>query len=195
MTIYIVEGIDKIGKTTALNKVKTLLGFQGKIVHLCSDFDTDLGQNIKRIFTHDYIDNSTRLGLVRAAREDFTVKTLCHLDINNEIILLDRYVFSTLVYQLNSEIVPNEELSPEANAYFLLKHCIKVIFCAVKEIKPIQCDSLFEQEYRTLATQDKFREVFQKLKVDYIEIPVEDFVSPQMITNAILESENDSSNF
>ena len=93
-----VEGIDKLGKTTLINKLSSYYGLFGYDVVIWNDFDTIFGQKVKEMFHVEHLEDTTRVALLRNLRK-FSTKKLDKLYLTNTIVILDRFCLSTIAYQ------------------------------------------------------------------------------------------------
>lgn len=98
--LVVIEGVDKLGKTTLVNSLKMYYGLLGKDVTVLSDFSTPFGLALKPFFCNSIISNKARLTLIRELRNHMIATCLDPLlDRPDHIIILDRFVLSTMVYQ------------------------------------------------------------------------------------------------
>lgn len=94
----LVEGIDKLGKTTLINKLASYYGLFGYDVVIWNDFDTIFGQKVKEMFHVEHLEDATRVALLRNLRK-YSTKKLDKLYITNSVVILDRFCLSTIAYQ------------------------------------------------------------------------------------------------
>ena len=186
--LIIIEGIDKLGKTTAIKDLESYYKKKGIKVHVLNDFYTDYGKMVKRIFLDMRTNNKTRLELVRCARNDMIDNVLSKLNLSNDIIIMDRFIFSTIIYQ-NMNISNFEVNTPEINLFWRYKSYMRILLVTTRYINnndPKLKLSAFEKRYRTEETQNNFRKVLSQIaKQNYKEILVEKFVTAEDLIKAI----------
>lgn len=108
--IYVFEGIDNVGKTTIVQKLKekicetteyecTIVAFPGNAPRTLGSLVYDIYHNQKRYFEESL--NETSLQLLHIASHiDLLQRKLRKLNSEKCIVLLDRYWWSTYVYGL-----------------------------------------------------------------------------------------------
>lgn len=100
------EGIDGSGKTTQIHLLKSALEKEGKVVHVFREpGTTETGEQLRSIVLGKKLDRLTELFLFLASRRQFVVEKLQHIP-DNEIIIIDRYIDSTVAYQAFSRGIP-----------------------------------------------------------------------------------------
>ena len=94
------EGIDGSGKTTQAKKLKEYLESKGKKVSLYREpGGTQVGEIIRKIIIENHLDERTEILLFEASRSRlFEEKIIKELN-KGKIIILDRFILSTLAYQ------------------------------------------------------------------------------------------------
>lgn len=103
----LIEGIDRIGKTTLINKLALYYRLFGHKVHVWNDFDSVFGKKVKDLFHVEQLEDSNRLALLRNLRKFSTIK-LDELFYSNDIVILDRFALSTIAYQSNVDNLSKE---------------------------------------------------------------------------------------
>lgn len=99
-TLFSFEGIDGVGKTTVIEAVKQKLDEQGyRVIILREPGSTQLGEKIRDILKS----NTPRRGysemlLFQASRSEM-IETYLKDNTQNDIVLIDRYIDSTVAYQ------------------------------------------------------------------------------------------------
>lgn len=99
--IYAFEGNEGCGKTTVINKLAQRLTDEGHEVLITREpGGSELAEKIRElIMNEENIDDSTELMLFLAARMDHFNKVILPALKENKIVLIDRFIDSTLVYQ------------------------------------------------------------------------------------------------
>lgn len=104
MTLIVLEGLDFTGKTTTIKQVLPLLKskYPDKKIHLFKEpGDTTVGEEIRtQLFQHGAnMSPQTKLDLFLTARRALIKEKLIPLLENGDIVILDRYIASTIAYQ------------------------------------------------------------------------------------------------
>ena len=99
--IYAFEGNEGCGKTTVMNKLAQKLIDEGHEVLITREpGGSELAEKIRNMIMNEKnIDDSTELMLFLAARLDHFNKIILPALKENKIVLIDRFIDSTLVYQ------------------------------------------------------------------------------------------------
>lgn len=97
------EGPDGCGKTTISKQVENMLinyiGDASKVVWTREPGGTEVGDKIRDILTNCNVDPRTEALLFAASRTENTWKKIMVEKSKNKIVLCDRYIHSSLVYQ------------------------------------------------------------------------------------------------
>ncbi|GAB6078261.1 dTMP kinase [Hydrogenobaculum acidophilum] len=93
--IIVFEGIDGSGKSTQLNIVYELLK-EKNVKLLREPGSTEIGDKLRDILKSQKLDPKTQTFLIEASRTHMIEK---HLKGFDGIVLLDRYIYSTIAYQ------------------------------------------------------------------------------------------------
>lgn len=147
-TLIVFEGLDGCGKTTQIKLLYKFLKKRSKVKLLREPGSTKIGEKIRALLKNqEHVSPLTQLLLFTAARNALLEK-LKHQ--SWDIILLDRYIYSTYAYQ----------------GQFVDKSVIDQLQQIVDPIKPT-CVFLFLHKKRThiqdqleLTDQDKVKEIF-----------------------------------
>lgn len=151
------EGPDACGKSTVSREVQKKLEqyFNGedKVVLVREPGGTEVGEKIRNILTNYDVDPRTEALLFAASRSENTWKNIMVAKQKNKIILCDRYLHSSLVYQ---GIVKN----------LGFKNILKINQFGIGKIKP---DIVFyfdidEKESYKRKTNDKTRNTYDRLE-------------------------------
>lgn len=97
------DGCDGCGKTTVITKLAKLIADAGCRVCVCKDpGTTKLGESIRAIVkgTSTYLSTEMELKLFEVARESLYTEVIAPALLDKEVVLCDRYINSTYVYQL-----------------------------------------------------------------------------------------------
>ena len=167
--IYVFEGIDNVGKTTIVQRLKekislsmececTIVAFPGNEPRTLGSLVYDIHHNQSQYF--DVFLNETSLQLLYIASHiDLLQRKLVKLNAERCIVLLDRYWWSTYVYglagELNSNIV-QAILEPELIHWKNVN--VKKIFLLERETRERdydeEKDKIIVGLYRELASKD-----------------------------------------
>lgn len=94
------EGAEAVGKSTQIKRLKKRLESEGFNVCLTREpGGTDLAENLRRILKTKDMSPLTELFLVEAGRSDHVEKVIMPRLKRGDIVLCDRFVSSSLVYQ------------------------------------------------------------------------------------------------
>lgn len=158
------EGVDKSGKSSQIDKLKQYLLNKGRNVETFGCLhglpSVDLIGNIILNKKVDKIDAITELLLYQAARRELIVNFIKPALETNKIIILDRYIESTLVYQgilrnINfADIDYLNKLTTDnivPNVTFLLKvskknYIERMQNTEITELDKIEIDAMYEYE-------------------------------------------------
>ena len=99
--IYTFEGNEGCGKTTVINELAKKLTSEGHEVLITREpGGSELAEKIRNmIMKEEKLNTSTELMLFLAARLDHFNKVILPALKENKIVLIDRFIDSTLVYQ------------------------------------------------------------------------------------------------
>lgn len=129
--VYVIEGGEGVGKTTAINNIKTYveqLGISNKYSFYSGSGGTSIGDHCKNIILeHSDIDPLSQLFLFLTARNELYKKI--EIDISNgKTVIVDRGILSTIAIQLpniknvETDILHKMLLSVHDNKY--IQHVI-----------------------------------------------------------------------
>lgn len=97
------EGVDGTGKSTQLEKCRTWIEGLGRSVLVCRDpGSTELGLRLRELLlkrSELRIDDSAEMFLFMAARAQMVSELILPALERDEVVLCDRYLLSTVVYQ------------------------------------------------------------------------------------------------
>jgi dTMP kinase len=94
------EGAEAVGKSTQIKKLRDRLEREGFKVSLTREpGGTELAEKFRQILKHEEMSPLTELFLVEAGRSDHVENVIRPRLARGEIVLCDRYVNSSLVYQ------------------------------------------------------------------------------------------------
>jgi dTMP kinase len=98
--IITLEGGEGVGKTTQASLLKDFLDKIGRrVISLREPGGSALSESIRTLFLKNQMDTMTELMLLLAARRD-NIKTLIEPALNaGSVVIIDRFIDSTLVYQ------------------------------------------------------------------------------------------------
>lgn len=167
--IFVFEGIDNVGKTTIIKKLKSEIStktkyncfdiaFPGKEINTLGHLVYDIHHHQEKYFNEPI--NSTSLQLLHVASHiDLLQRRIKPLSNNNDIILLDRFWWSTYVYGLADNIrkdVIETIIAPELKYWEEIK--INSIFLIEREkreqVYEKSKDEFIRNQYRELALED-----------------------------------------
>jgi dTMP kinase len=168
--LIVFEGIDGAGKSTQAEILVEKLGEQGySVVYFREPSDSKWGREIKRKAQHaDSLTPQEELELFQRDREENVKNNLKPSLERKEIIILDRYYFSTIAYQGAKGIDPesirkrNETFAVRPDLVFIMDVAAGVGLERIEDRE--QKDMLFERE-DYLA---KVRQLFQSFQGDNI---------------------------
>lgn len=133
------EGMDACGKSTAIEKAKDYLEAKGFEVILTREpGGTELGENLRNIIKEKDMCLSTEINLLNAIRLEHLHQKIIPALNKNKIVLCDRYIDSTLVYQILA--VEEERLEKERDLLLEYKKPLqeirkKLLLSTLKQIK------------------------------------------------------------
>jgi dTMP kinase len=106
------EGLDGAGKSTQVEKLKKYLETKGRTVSVFREpGGTDLGERVREVLLYgDDILPWTEASLFAAARAELIGRLVWPALEAGDVVILDRYIDSTLVYQGKARGLPFEEL-------------------------------------------------------------------------------------
>lgn len=105
------EGLDGSGKSTQLAILKQALEAKGKNVFVTREpGGTKLGEGIRDLLLHHDMEDYTRALLYAASRYELSKVIKERVD-NGDIVLCDRYIFSSLAYQTTNDAEIEEVLN------------------------------------------------------------------------------------
>lgn len=96
------EGIDGSGKTTQIRLLKEFLEANGRSVHLFREpGGTDIGEEVRSFLLDESfnLEQMTQMILFLSSRSELIRKVVKPLLESGEIVILDRYIASTIAYQ------------------------------------------------------------------------------------------------
>lgn len=102
MPLIVLEGIDGSGKTTQIRMTKEFLENNGRPVHVFREpGGTEIGESIREILLHSEHPPHpvTQLMLFQASRAELIHTVVTPLLAKGSIVLMDRFVGSTIAYQ------------------------------------------------------------------------------------------------
>lgn len=103
--IIVLEGIDKSGKSTQANLLKERLSKDYKVdIFSFPDYSTRIGQEIKAFLNNNVKYNARTRHLLFSANRWENKATLDELINNNDILILNRYYQSNIVYGLTDNL-------------------------------------------------------------------------------------------
>lgn len=191
------EGLDKCGKTTQLKKLYTyLIGKNYPVSKYSSLIGDDVVTSIGNIILDkkNILDPITELLLYEAARREAVVKYIKPDIQEGKIVLLDRYIDSSIAYQgglrkvncdfinyLNEAVVEN--LKP--NIVFLIKVCKQTYIERIKDtlindLDRIELDSM--NNYHLIDNAYKFLE-YTNEKIISIKEDTEENMFKEILTH------------
>ena len=111
---FVLDGVDGAGKSTQLEMFVQWLGEQGHDVVTCSDpGSTELGEQIRSILLGKHetpISMRAEMMLFTTARTQLIQQVIKPAMARGQTIVLDRYIFSTVVYQGHAGDLDPEEI-------------------------------------------------------------------------------------
>lgn len=164
------EGIDGSGKSSASQKIKQLLqDNKYNVVMLREPGTTELGEMIREILMYNEMDEKTKLMLFLTSRADLVNKELEQYRDKKTVILCDRFIDSTMVYQAHIKGY-DKELIDNVNKFivgdFIPDLTLWFDIDSETALKRTHADAT-----RELTLYDKQeKEYFEKLTEGYLEI-------------------------
>jgi dTMP kinase len=109
--LIVFEGADGTGKTTLLHQAADFLERQGKhVVILREPGSTVIGEQLREIVLNQDVSPLTETLLYAAARAELLSNLKASMLNPNTVVLLDRYMYSSLVYQGKVRGLPLEDV-------------------------------------------------------------------------------------
>jgi len=112
--IFVFDGVDGAGKSTQLEMFVRWLRERGDDVVTCNDpGSTELGERIRSVLLGDHeipISIRAEMMLFTTARTQLIEQVVKPAIKNNQTVVLDRYIFSTIVYQGHAGDLDPDEL-------------------------------------------------------------------------------------
>lgn len=164
------EGVDGSGKTTVATKLYSVLRNKGYKVHYYKeDLVDEFSLSIRKILTSSNVDLETKTFLFFALRANLIKNYLVNLD-NDDIVLLDRFVDSTIVYDSLLERIPIQ-LIQDVNSYLLNKYKITIDYTVI-----VDCDTeVVKERMKMKRTQYLYdsdsEETIQQVRNLFLSLP------------------------
>lgn len=168
--LIVIEGIDGAGKTTQAKRLlDTLLEKGMDAVYFREPSDSPWGRIIKeKAASADSLSPEEELDLFQKDRQDNVERNLKPALKDKQVVILDRYYFSTMAYQGSRGIDPgwiqetNEEFAAIPDLVFILDVAAGTGLKRIEDRK--RKDELFEQEDRL----SRVREIFKGIQGENI---------------------------
>jgi dTMP kinase len=109
------EGLDNFGKTTLVNKIKDYYLGLGVNVEISKEFETNIGIELKKMAIAGTLDPILKTFLFATDRY-IRMKNISKDELNNKIILFDRYVPSAIAYRTAESV--NKDWVESINSIF-----------------------------------------------------------------------------
>mgnify|MGYP001177790624 FL=1 len=163
------EGIDGCGKSTQAKLFEKYLKENGeKTILLYEPGGTVIGEKIRKLLLNNKsnIDKWTELFLYLASRSQLLQEKIKKEKDSGSIIILDRYIYSTIAYQGYGRGIP-EKLIMTIHKYFIDKYFPDITF--VIDVKPESVISVLNKkkkdriENESIQFQRKVREGYLKI--------------------------------
>ncbi len=168
----VIEGPDGVGKSTQAQLLANALRKEHRVHLFREPGSTEVGESIRNILIeHRDIQDMTKILLFFAARVELLYTRICEALLRNEIVICDRYFYSTLVYQKNHNItwalVKNALLDLEPDLLIVLDADIQ---CLISRLRNKRDDwvSSEEEVFGLKGVIETYREI-----EDYIGIDVD----------------------
>lgn len=104
--LVIFEGLDNCGKTTLAQMIKDYYLNLGINAEISKEFETNIGRELKQMAKEGTLDPILKAYLFAADRY-IRMKNIKSEDLNNKIMLFDRYVPSALAYRMAEGVNKN----------------------------------------------------------------------------------------
>lgn len=163
----VIEGIDGSGKSTLAGLLKDKLNSLGKnVVHVKDPGSTALGDKIRELllFSKDNICGISQTLLFSAARAQLIHETIHPALKRGDIVILDRYIYSTYVYQ--KEFNKNTCIPDFVNAVEYFKNTIDYSISRLYPDLVIMLDISYDKI--VLDSNDNFEKLLDKNNFDKI---------------------------
>lgn len=106
-----IEGIDGSGKSTVIKYINNYLGKLGYDIILTREpGGTEISENIREIIVNKKIDIKTEALLFAASRREHVVNKIIPALKNNKIIISDRFLDSSIAYQVYGRSLKKEDI-------------------------------------------------------------------------------------
>lgn len=106
-----IEGIDGSGKSTVIKYINNYLGKLGYDIILTREpGGTEISENIRKIIVNKKIDIKTEALLFAASRREHVVNKIIPALKNNKIIISDRFLDSSIAYQVYGRGLKKEDI-------------------------------------------------------------------------------------
>lgn len=109
------EGLDNCGKTTLVNKIKDYYLELGVNVEISKEFETNIGIELKKMAIAGTLDPILKTFLFATDRY-IRMKNISKDELNNKMILFDRYVPSAIAYRTAESV--NKDWVESINSIF-----------------------------------------------------------------------------
>lgn len=98
--LIVLEGVDGIGKSTLAKTILSyLMNVLNKPAFVVSELDTILGSAVRLALQDEKIDKRNKLLMIQQLRRSWMKDMIANLIYQGMIVIMDRFVMSTLVYQ------------------------------------------------------------------------------------------------
>jgi dTMP kinase len=168
-----IEGIDGAGKTTQTLMLRDHFARLGyKVSTFKEPTEGFYGQQIKNLAINGRTKSpEEELELfIKDRIEDCNVNILPALK-RNELVLIDRYYFSSVAYQgalgLDQEYIlrRNEEIAIKPDLVIILDCAVRIGLSRIQNFRQEEHNHFEKEDYL-----EKVREIFQKMKSSYIQV-------------------------
>ncbi len=150
--LIVFEGIDGTGKSTQLPLLADTLRQRGyTVVATREPTDGNYGQQIRRLYTERTTSSpEEELALFIADRKEHVAKVITPALQRGDVVLCDRYYFSTAAYQAGDHFTPEEILrqnafAPEPDLALIFEQPVAVSLARITKSRGEQLND-FEQE-------------------------------------------------
>lgn len=122
--LVIFEGLDNCGKTTLVKMLKDYYTKKGVEAEISKEFETNIGIELKKMAKGGKLDPILKSYLFATDRY-IRMKNLSQDDLNNKIMLFDRYVPSAIAYRMSEGVDKNwittiNSIFPKADIGFFI---------------------------------------------------------------------------